>query len=573
MDATPLNLARPEVPVELAALVAKMMAKEPERRFQEPKEVAQALTPFFKSGSVGVVGPKPEVSQVSRTVASSKNPGSGFRSSQPVANTLPTPLPASRRAQSPQGGPIWESLIDLRQNVPTSSELKSSPAELGRSRTSWIWLAVTAGMLLIALVVAGVIIRIKTKDRDIVLRNPPDQSEIITDDQRIVVKPSGGGDSIEIIPLPGGQGAKVKQGASEEAGKDVTLQSGSGKGMNVRVEPRTDPQSDKGEIEVSRAPIEEKEIRPFNGRNFEGWHALTRDRVIDPSRVFRVEGDEIVWAGNPGRIFPNNAFRNFSFKFAYLLPLNGRYGTTYCRLKLAEGDPYQIGEVDYRVGEVGCALTNGREGKTSDVVICPYDLANGARSVAQRTGDTARPANEWNDVEIRCEGREISFFLNGHLVNRVEGNREIICHPGLQSWDTDIHFRNIRIVPLAKSNTIAKKDIKDVFQPGSIWKGEQIRTVEGNSRSFPISFVVREREGDKFKARLEVGPNVREVNGSIRDGRISWLAKDVRLIEGGHQGHDHTGTIRGEEILLEYAGIGVPEGKPVSGTVKLQIEK
>ena len=43
MDAMPLNLVRPEVPAELAALVAKMMAKEPERRFQEPKEVAQAL--------------------------------------------------------------------------------------------------------------------------------------------------------------------------------------------------------------------------------------------------------------------------------------------------------------------------------------------------------------------------------------------------------------------------------------------------------------------------------------------------------------------------------------------------
>ena len=37
----PLNLARPEVPVELAALVARMMAKEPERRFQTPSEVAR----------------------------------------------------------------------------------------------------------------------------------------------------------------------------------------------------------------------------------------------------------------------------------------------------------------------------------------------------------------------------------------------------------------------------------------------------------------------------------------------------------------------------------------------------
>ena len=32
LDATPLNLVRPKVPVELAALVAKMMAKEPGSR-------------------------------------------------------------------------------------------------------------------------------------------------------------------------------------------------------------------------------------------------------------------------------------------------------------------------------------------------------------------------------------------------------------------------------------------------------------------------------------------------------------------------------------------------------------
>jgi len=49
MDAMPLNLARPDVPVEVAAIAAKMMAKEPERRFQAPLEVANSLRPFFKS--------------------------------------------------------------------------------------------------------------------------------------------------------------------------------------------------------------------------------------------------------------------------------------------------------------------------------------------------------------------------------------------------------------------------------------------------------------------------------------------------------------------------------------------
>ncbi len=49
-DADPLNLIRPEVPAELAALVAKLLAKEPRRRFQTPAEVAEALKPFFKKG-------------------------------------------------------------------------------------------------------------------------------------------------------------------------------------------------------------------------------------------------------------------------------------------------------------------------------------------------------------------------------------------------------------------------------------------------------------------------------------------------------------------------------------------
>jgi serine/threonine protein kinase len=56
MEARPLNLVRTEVPVELAAVVAKMMSKEPERRFQTPAEVAQALVPFFKrTGAVANV--------------------------------------------------------------------------------------------------------------------------------------------------------------------------------------------------------------------------------------------------------------------------------------------------------------------------------------------------------------------------------------------------------------------------------------------------------------------------------------------------------------------------------------
>jgi serine/threonine protein kinase/formylglycine-generating enzyme required for sulfatase activity len=50
-QAPQLNQLRPDVPVELATIVSKMMAKNPAERFQTPKEIAKALNPFFKSAS------------------------------------------------------------------------------------------------------------------------------------------------------------------------------------------------------------------------------------------------------------------------------------------------------------------------------------------------------------------------------------------------------------------------------------------------------------------------------------------------------------------------------------------
>jgi hypothetical protein len=42
----------------------------------------------------------------------------------------------------------------------------------------------------------------------------------------------------------------------------------------------------------------------------------------------------------------------------------------------------------------------------------------------------------------------LRFLLNGREVNRVEADRTIVCHPGLQANGTDICFRKIVLTPL-----------------------------------------------------------------------------------------------------------------------------
>ncbi len=113
MDAQPVNLVRPEVPVELAAVVAKMMAKEPGRRFQTPGEVAQALTPFFKKGSAALTGANAEFSQAGQPNAKPATPGAVSIPTRPATETMPAPFSDARKPGPSRQGSIPEGLIDL----------------------------------------------------------------------------------------------------------------------------------------------------------------------------------------------------------------------------------------------------------------------------------------------------------------------------------------------------------------------------------------------------------------------------------------------------------------------------
>jgi serine/threonine protein kinase len=107
-EAPALDRVRPDVPRELAAVVARMVAKDPARRYQQPAEVARALTPFLKAGgkatAEGAVPAEPSDAPSGRTEALGRPPG----------DRSPCPRTAASRSQqtgpplSPRkGGPRW----------------------------------------------------------------------------------------------------------------------------------------------------------------------------------------------------------------------------------------------------------------------------------------------------------------------------------------------------------------------------------------------------------------------------------------------------------------------------------
>jgi serine/threonine protein kinase len=120
-EATALNLVRPEVPIELALVVAKMMAKHAAQRFQTPAEVASALAPFFKKGNVASLSPKTE-------------PFAADRATKPVAA-------AKANAEAARPNSDWGSLVDLKEPDRLIKEASSFHEARQTPRSRWLPIA------------------------------------------------------------------------------------------------------------------------------------------------------------------------------------------------------------------------------------------------------------------------------------------------------------------------------------------------------------------------------------------------------------------------------------------------
>ena len=202
MEAGPLNLVRPEVPVELAAVVAKMMAKDPGRRFQTPGVVAEALTPFFKKSSQSARSPSTAgVSLLGQREDKLLSPGPGTLTTQPGTNA--TALPAH-----PVATPTENKIAEIEETTGAAPVIASSKRPV---RPRWLRPAVTAAALLLGFaVVCGVILRFNTPNRTIELVELPAGAGVLVDGKtvRSVATPK------ELEKFPKDHGAEPTRTAS-----------------------------------------------------------------------------------------------------------------------------------------------------------------------------------------------------------------------------------------------------------------------------------------------------------------------------------------------------------------------
>ncbi len=203
-NADPLNVVRPEVPSELAAVVAKMMAKDPARRFQTPGEVAVALKPFLRTANAVKV-PRPDVSLADQTHADRPKTRAVSQSTQPrpASDAGSKEANAQRAADTSAAGSRWEGLIDLGHAQPESND---TPAPNPGQRPPWTSWPVALSASLFGLIVLGVII-ITIRDRAGRVTDKvvvPDGSTVTVESARdeVPIHPDRAGAADQVKPRP-----------------------------------------------------------------------------------------------------------------------------------------------------------------------------------------------------------------------------------------------------------------------------------------------------------------------------------------------------------------------------------
>lgn len=170
----------------------------------------------------------------------------------------------------------------------------------------------------------------------------------------------------------------------------------------------------------------------FNGRDLQGWVVMHGGEwgVEDGALVGR---NGVGWSTDPARsgswLRTEKEYGNFTFEFEYAI--RGNSGV-FLRSGL-DRNPAFTGHEMQILADHGQPPRKFTAGSLYDVVAPSRNMS--------------RPAGEWNEVRIDCQGSRIQIVMNGEKIVDYTSDRRTRGYLGLQNHDTNsvVRFRNLRL--------------------------------------------------------------------------------------------------------------------------------
>jgi Protein kinase domain/Domain of Unknown Function (DUF1080) len=396
-DADLLNFVRPEVPAELAALVAKLMAKDPARRFQSPKELSHALKPFFKAGGVSFGRSQ---SEIDRTTAGWNPVPVRAVPAQPPADAAGAIVRPRNAAEPTAPDPVWEGLIEFKEVERSSNAV--IPRRTAAAGTVWwppwlTWPAIVAGSLS-GLIALGVIIYVNVA---------------------------------KVRPTIAAEEKPVNIRAEQEKEGD-----GNAKTNEVApANPARNVMGDKPAAEPARW------VSLFNGEDLAGWNVGG-----DPANQWKVDNGVIVGTGFKGwsLLRTNRAdFANFHLRVE-TKPVEGWDGAVDFRYTFSGGTA--------RTYFVAVGGTQKAEPGTGD--LGRLNGGSGRQYIARARPVSAVRPGEWFTMEVIVVGDSLTVIVAGEEVINVKDTDRSISSGSIALWcprDSTAVFRKIELRQLPPS--------------------------------------------------------------------------------------------------------------------------
>jgi serine/threonine protein kinase len=612
----PLPQLRPDVPERLWEVVARLLAKEPAQRYQKPIEVVQALAPFVKPGAT------PDAKSGSPLAPAAPSPVMGTRIDvdtshiKKVVQDLPGQAPPREVPAKDEASP-FANLVDTCAAPSKTKGARESTGRVPAGGYRRRLVLAGLGVLLLALfgMWAGGVFKLTTKDGTIVLYNLPPDAEVSVDGQRVTVR-SADGITFEVRTDPVKKHRlEVKKDGFKVFGREVEIEAGGRKPILVSLEPREQPPAEPRPSDGKGKDGERQELpagppeagqssdraNPMLARKTFGDTIFRRGNArIAGNGSWRIDGEDLVQGSiEKGEQRPSVIFGDRDWS-SYDLTLRAKW-------ERGRSGPeiwfHYTGPGDF------CGFTVGGQYNTAHELITISGGRYGRGPKNDWIQNERISQGKWYDVRIEVREDRFRCFLDRALIFQVQDERFKKGRIGLAGWEGAGRFRDIKVTapdgtllwnglpdlpepgqPATTGQDPPRQNAKaavaagstsatdgavgrdDAFGPGSVWKGEGNRRASdapGAVGKFPVVLRVIERGGTAFKARMELlaaGPykQVREVQGTIENGKITWSAKNVKVIEG-HAGHDHVGEVSGNRIELRYKG-------PAANSPDVQVE-